>query len=197
MININFISSFNDYNDPWRAYLFKAQDVADLSQVSLGQEVTSIFYVGGSPFVPGTGTGTLLSFVYADGLDLYLDSAPGRTLIGFIILDSNGVLLQPNNLGKNDIDGQVEFVDSAPTVDEENEICFEKLVWNKQCIFAKDVLKFVNEISFGYFKPEALECLKNERRKLLILNAYDPRDIANDTTDYNNITYNTIKKLLK
>ena len=80
---------------------------------------------------------------------------------------------------------------------DENIECYKKLVWNKQCIFAKDVLKFVNEISFGYFKPEALECLKEERRKLLILNAYDPRDIANNTTDYNNITYNTIKKLLK
>jgi hypothetical protein len=197
MININFISSYNDYNDPWRAYLFKAQDVADLSQVSLGQEVELIVYVGGIPFVPGTGTGTLLSFVYADGLDLYLDSAPGRTLIGFIILDSDGVLLQPNNAGKDDIDGQIQFADSTLTVDEKNEICFDKLVWNKQCIFAKDVLKFVNEISFGYFKPEALECLKEERRKLLILNAYDPRDIENETTNYNVFTYKQIKKLLK
>ena len=50
--------------------------------------------------------------------------------------------------------------------------------------------------AFGYLKTDALECLKNEKRSLEILNCYDTRDIAGDTVLYNTLTYSQIKKLL-
>ena len=54
----------------------------------------------------------------------------------------------------------------------------------------------VLEISFGYLKTDAVECLKNEKRALEILNDYDTRDIEGDTVLYNTLTYTQIKKLL-
>lgn len=78
----------------------------------------------------------------------------------------------------------------------EVENCFKLIVWQKQCNFAKEVLNYINAIQFGSFCCDTLEELKNKRRALLILNCYDTRDIANDTTEYNVLTYNEIKKLL-
>jgi hypothetical protein len=188
------------YNSPWNVYLFKINDFAALSELVVGQEVTEITYLAAPPTEGGTGVGSILSFLYGSGgappFDLHLSPGPGRTLVGFIIIDSNGTLLQPDN-GTGGGRGFVTFGDSELTPDEKNKECFDKLVWDKQCTFAKDVLKFVNQISFGYFKPEALECLKNEKRALEILNAYDTRDIENETTNYNVFTYKQIKKLLK
>jgi len=197
MITVDYIPSVLSYNTPWNQYIFKASDPTDLLNLSIGQEISNITYVGGIPNESGSGSKTILSFLYENGIDLYLDPAPGRSLVGFIAIDGNNTLLIPNNGLKDTISGTVFFIDPTPTADEKNKECFDKLVWAKQCIFGKDVLKFVNEISFGYLKTDALECLKNEKRSLEILNCYDTRDIENDTTDYNIINYTTIKKLLQ
>ena len=78
-----------------------------------------------------------------------------------------------------------------------NKECFDILVWNKQCEFAQCVLSYLKNLEFsGIASCEQLEELKNKRRALLILNCYDTRDIANDTTDYNFLTYSEIQKLL-
>lgn len=74
--------------------------------------------------------------------------------------------------------------------------CFELSVWEKQCEFAKCVLKYLQALNFGNANCETLENLKLEKRTLEILNNYDSRDIPNDTMDYNNISYSDIKKLL-
>lgn len=187
------------YNSPWNVYLFKINDFAALSELVVGQEVTEITYLAAPPTEGGTGVGSILSLLYGSGgappFDLHLSPGSGRTLVGFIIIDSNGTLLQPDN-GTGGGRGFVTFGDSELTPDEKNKECFDKLVWDKQCTFAKDVLKYVNQVSFGYIKPEALECLKNEKRALEILNCYDTRDIEEETTNYNVFTYKQIKKLL-
>jgi len=184
------------YDLPWEPYVYKVSDVAILADLKAGQVITDITYLGGPATTPGTGGNIILSLVYNTGNagPLYLDNnGPFRTLMGVLIIDAAGTLLNPGN-GQR---GNITFKDLAVTADEKNKECFDKLVWAKQCIFGKDVLKFVNEISFGYLKTNALECLKNEKRSLEILNCYDTRDIENDTTDYNVINYTTIKKLLQ
>tara|TARA_S200002703_G_scaffold154618_1_gene157710 strand:+ start:3154 stop:3756 length:603 start_codon:yes stop_codon:yes gene_type:complete len=183
------------YDLPWEPYVYKISDAAVLADLKVGQIITSITYLGGPATTPGIGGNIILSLVYNTGTSgtLYLENSAGRTLMGILIIDAAGTLLNPGNGQRGDI----TFKDLAVTADEKNKECFDKLVWDKQCTFAKDVLKFVNEISFGYFKPDTLECLKNEKRALEILNAYDTRDIEEETTNYNVFTYKQIKKLLK
>ena len=74
--------------------------------------------------------------------------------------------------------------------------CYHLLVWQKQCQFGKEVLKYLQQLQFGMACCDALEELKNKRRALQILNCYDTRDIPNNTTEYNNITYDDIQYLL-
>ncbi len=183
------------YDLPWEPYVYKVSDAAILANLKVGQIITDITYLGGPATTPGTGGNIILSLVYNTGTSgtLYLENSAGRTLMGILIIDAANTLLNPGN-GQR---GNITFKDLAVTADEKNKECFDKLVWAKQCIFGKDVLKFVNEISFGYLKTDAVECLKNEKRALEILNDYDTRDIENDTTDYNVINYTTIKKLLQ
>ncbi len=86
----------------------------------------------------------------------------------------------------------------APCETEEDKIinCYKLAVWSKQCEYSKCVLEYVNNLIFGVEVCKLQESLKEQKRILEILNCYDPRDIANNTTNYNTITYNTIKKLL-
>ena len=74
--------------------------------------------------------------------------------------------------------------------------CYPILVWDKQCEFAKATLKYLQQMQFGIFCCESLDKLKNKRRALEILNCYDTRDIPNNTTEYNTLTYQQIKNLL-
>ena len=79
----------------------------------------------------------------------------------------------------------------------EVDTCYHLIVWQKQCEFAKEVAKYLRLLQFGVTCCNELEELKNKRRALLILNCYDTRDIPNDTTEYNTLTYSQIKDLLK
>lgn len=81
--------------------------------------------------------------------------------------------------------------DQEPTIE-----CYNLLVWKKQCEYSKSVLAYLKQLQFGTTCCEVLDELKNKRRVLNILNCYDPRDIKDDTTDYNCIEYSKIKKLL-
>lgn len=74
--------------------------------------------------------------------------------------------------------------------------CYPILVWDKQCEFAQATLKYLQQMQFGIFCCESLDKLKNKRRALEILNCYDTRDIPNNTTEYNTLTYQQIKNLL-
>ena len=188
------------YDLPWEPHVFKITDTTLLATLVAGQIVTDITYTAGVPIEAGIGGNKILSLVYNTGNagPLYLDNnGPFRTLMGVLIIDAAGTLLIPKVLLAGSGRGQITFKDLALSPDEKNKQCFDKLVWDKQCTFGKDVLKFVNEVSFGYLKTDAVDCLKNKKRALEILNCYDTRDIKNDTTDYNTITYTTIKKLLQ
>lgn len=182
------------YSLPWEPYVYKVSDAAVLADLKVGQIITSITYLGGPATTPGIGGNIILSLVYNTGTSgtLYLENSAGRTLMGILIIDAANTLLNPGNGQRGDI----IFNDPTLTTNEVNKECFDKLVWDKQCTFGKDVLKFVNEISFGYLKTDAVECLKNEKRALEILNDYDTRDIEGDTVLYNTLTYTQIKKLL-
>jgi hypothetical protein len=75
--------------------------------------------------------------------------------------------------------------------------CFDKLVWSKQCDFSQTALSYSKKLELGTVCCDDLENLKNHRRALLILNCYDTRDIPNNTTEYNSLTYSQIKELLE
>lgn len=75
-------------------------------------------------------------------------------------------------------------------------LCFFKLVWQEQCDFAQCVYNYVQLLQFGAAPCDALDELMNKRRALEILNCYDTRDIPNNTTEYNTLTYQQIKNLL-
>ena len=82
----------------------------------------------------------------------------------------------------------------CPLPEEDN--CYDLLVWDKQCEFAKCTSTYLNHLLFGSYDNKELENLKEQRRILEILNCYDSRDIEDNTTIYNNFTYSKIKKLL-
>lgn len=131
-------------------------------------------------------------------------------------LDSGGVWLLENTDNNTDIavllsnnncpfgnytileTNQTEMFVVQPCETEEDRIinCYKLTVWSKQCEYSKCVLEYVNNLIFGVEVCKLQESLKEQRRALEILNCYDPRDIANNTTNYNTITYSTIKKLL-
>ena len=194
VITLLYSAPSTSYAAPWNDYLFQTSS-PDLLNLVVGQGVTNITYIAAPPTQAGTGVGVILSFLYGIGANLYLTNVAGSTLRGFIVIDSDGTLLIPDN-GTGGGRGYVTFADTVLTTNEVNKECFDKLVWDKQCTFGKDVLEFVNQISFGYLKSDALECLKNKKRALEILNCYDTRDIAADTVLYNTLTYSQIKKLL-
>jgi len=68
---------------------------------------------------------------------------------------------------------------------------------DKECAYSKDVLSYLNRILYGYIDSTSkIEALKNKRRVAKILTSYDLRDVTNNTTIYNSLTYSQIKKLL-
>jgi hypothetical protein len=175
---------------PWNVYTVGLNDLADPSSLYIGQSLT-IFTHDNPLDTPGVGYYTVGSIVYLSGTTVYHEPGPGRIFVGVVLVDANGTIMIP---GINQ--GYICF-EPAPvnplTPDEE---CFNILVWNKQCEFAQCVLKYLRMLEFGVNSCTMLEDLKNKRRALKILNCYDTRDIENNTTEYNTITYSEIKKLL-
>jgi len=175
---------------PWDIYTFGLTDFLAYDTLYVGQSVASL--VATNPYFPGVGYYTIGAIIYVSGSTIYHEPGPGRTFVGVVIIDANGEILIPGNNT-----GTICFAPAPEdnlTADQE---CFDILVWNKQCEFAQCVLKYLNNLQFGIDSCKELENLKNKRRALLLLNCYDTRDIANNTTDYNFLTYNQIKKLLK
>lgn len=172
---------------PWSTYVFKL-DTITYTSLTVGQPI--YFLSSDTPFAdPGTGYYTIGSLVFGIGATIYSEPGPGRDFYGIVIIDSNGDILLP---GTNT--GYICFSEPVPV--NETEECFNILVWNKQCEFAQCVLKYIQALKFGNVSCEALENLKNQHRALEILNCYDTRDIPNNTTDYNTLSYSQIKKLL-
>jgi len=180
---------------PWTHYVYTIADATKLADLKVGQSVTSITYTNPAA-TPGIGGNRIVALAYKNaGNNIVFADAPGYTLVGILIRDAASTVLKPYNAGGNS--GNIVFNDPTLSTDEINKQCFDKVVWNKQCEYSKDVLAYLNRILFGYISSSSkIESLKNKKRVLEILHAYDTRDIAGDTTTYNTLTYTQIKKLL-
>lgn len=180
-----------NYLFPYSLYLFYLD--TDFSGLYIGQPV-SYFQSQTGLTVSGNGQYYIASILYEANNQIYSTYTPGANPIGVILQDSEGLLIWPGGSNAGNICFQLE---NYTTTDEANKECFDKLVWQKQCEFSKQVLSYLKKIQYGDFTCcDDLENLKNQRRILEILNCYDTRDIAYNTTDYNTLTYSQIKKLL-
>jgi hypothetical protein len=181
---------FSTYLLPYNFYLLYLD--MDLTSLYVGQPV-SYFQHNSGLTVSGTGQYFIASILYVFNNQIFSTYTPGAEPLGIILQDSEGVLMWPSP----DNGGHICFQpENYTTTEETNQECFDKLVWEKQCEFAQCILNYLQQLQFGVAPCDTLDNLKNQRRALEILNCYDTRDIANNTTDYNNFTYNQIKKLL-
>ena len=105
-----------------------------------------------------------------------------------------------NELSASDfIDVKWETIDISnySNYTDDEEVCFKLAVWSLQCKFGKLVKKYFDGLNYGVTSQCTLEKLLDFKRGLEVLNRYDPRDIEDDTTDYNEITYSKILKILE
>jgi hypothetical protein len=94
------------------------------------------------------------------------------------------------------IDGQIDISD-FPDAYKDPAVCFKLKLWSLQCKFARLVDKYFKESAYSVKPQCSIEELLTFKRGLEVLNAYDPRDIEEDTTDYNFISYSEILKILQ
>jgi hypothetical protein len=178
---------------PWKKLVFFSDREA-LRELKVGDILASFL---SKNYPEGVGPGKIGAILYVqggkeDGPIYTTEYSSLRSPIGFILIDESGEFILPI-LGAT---GEASFwIELTEDVDADV-ACFIKLVWEKQCEFAQCVQSYLTNMQFGSFSCEALEMLKNKRRALEILNCYDVRDIPNNTTDYNVLTYTQIKKLL-
>ena len=86
---------------------------------------------------------------------------------------------------------------SYSTYTDDVQVCYKLSVWSLQCEFAKLVNTYVNHLIYGIPQPCELDDLKTFKYGLQVLNNYNPKDINEDTTTYNDIEYSTILKILR
>lgn len=188
-------NTFPGWFTPWNFYTLVLTN-ADYNNFYVGQIVYNLDSI--NPFTtPGSGILTVASLIFVTPTNVvYHEPIYGAQFFGIVLKDEFGNLVSPglSNDGYICLEPPAEPID--PTQDEINKECFDILVWNKQCEFSKCVLSFLNKLQLGIYNCEEFEKLKNTKRVLEILNCYDTRDIENNTTVYNNLTYSQIKKLL-
>lgn len=181
--------------DPWLQYVIVVPN-STLELLSVGTYIQSFSEDMGSPITNDITPLKVAALVYKDNVsdDIYTIDGAGRTLIGFLITDANDNLLtlDPNEL----YEGPICFYIQSNIEEIESINCYQKLVWNKQKNFSVCVEKYLNQLNFGMVCCSMLEELKMKRRILQVLNRYDVRDIPDDTTDYNKMSYCKVNKLL-
>jgi hypothetical protein len=143
---------------------------------------------------------TVAALVYKDDSNntMYTENGGNRTLIGCLLIDFNNNLLKFFDYDDFPVinTGSICLLVPDNVEDVEKIEDFKCRVWKLQCKFASCVSKYLTNLEYGINKYNTLEDLKDQKRLLEILNCYDTRDILEDTTDYNNIEYSEIKKLL-
>lgn len=185
----------------WDPYIF-AFTYYDPTQLSVGDPISIL-----QSDVPATSTlgATIAFLVYQDVNTptlFYLEPGIDRDFIGAMLYGPTGLLLPTNYNGSTSAPnyGYLCLYKSSsistPTQQEIDEECYNILVWDKQCEFGKNVHHYLLKLKFGIQTCEELECLKNQRRALKILNCYDTRDLGSIIPEYNALPYSTIKKLL-
>ena len=183
--------------DPWQYLLFSIGSLPSFA--GPGTEIAS--FSSENPILLSPLGVTIGALVYQDNSDptiTYTVNGANRSFIGIILIDSFGNYISPTSYGDYEDNSGFICFQNIPvlTTNEINQECFDILVWNKQCEFAQCVLKYLQQLQFGVADCNTLDNLKNQRRALEILNCYDTRDIADNTTIYNMLTYSQIKKLL-
>ena len=179
---------------PWNPYVLVIAGTTE-ADFYVGQVITTI--TSTNPFTtPGSGQLTVATLIFVGNNTVYNEPIYGATFFGIVLKDEFGNLVAPglNNDGNICLEDPID--PPVPSEDETNQECFDILVWNKQCEFSKCVLKFLKRLELGMYDCEEFNRLKNTKRALEVLNCYDTRDIENNTTDYNTLTYSQIKKLL-
>jgi len=182
----------------WDPYIF-AFGYNDPTQLYVGASVTILH-----SDEPTTNTlGATVAFLVYQDINtptlFYLEPGIDRDFIGAMLYDSNGVLLPTNYNGSISAPNYGYIclsIYTPPTQQAIDEECYNILVWDKQCEFGKNVYHYLLKLKFGIQTCEELECLKNQRRALKILNCYDTRDLGTIVPQYNALSYSTIKKLL-
>lgn len=96
----------------------------------------------------------------------------------------------PNDWGHIDISGYSEYLD-------DEEVCFKLAVWSLQCKFATLVQEYFYQIEYGISTNCTLDNLLLYKWGLEVLNNYNPRDIAENTTEYNAMSYSDILTILQ
>ena len=177
--------------EPWQSHVITFPDLSDSSAFYLGQDITFFSSNAGLGY-SGTGVYSVGSILYTDGTNIFTENSAARYFYGIVLIDSNGALILPGD----DNFGYLCVTPSYQSPEEITKECFDILVWNKQCEFGKCVLNYVKLLRFGIAPCDMLDDLINKKRALEILNCYDTRDIENNTTDYNTLSYSKIKKLL-
>jgi hypothetical protein len=178
---------------PWNAYTFILPDFPNPESLYPGQPISELYF-SNPPAQGGTGEYKVGTLVYLLGTTVYNSYVVGSEFIGVLIIDSAGTIIIPSSIVLNS--GYVCFIEKENTDNIDN---YNKCLVDAQCEFAKCTLKYLQMLQFGAINSgscKELEILKNKKRTLEILNCYDPRDIENNTTEYNNISYSEIKKLL-
>lgn len=96
----------------------------------------------------------------------------------------------PNNWGHIDISTYTTYTD-------DEEVCFKLAVWSLQCKFADLVQEYFYQLEYGTGSECTLDSLLIFKWGLEVLNRYNPRDIVDNTTDYNSISYSEILAILQ
>lgn len=175
--------------------MYMTLDYQVLARLKVGDIVTSLSVTPPTPTPPyfiaaifycNVGTTDLSTMTFTP--------ATGKEAVGIVLAGADGtpVIL---NLSINPIMCvdlvKKEYLELQAEVE-----CYPTKVYAKQCQFAKDVFAYITKLKYGIQEPECFEKLKEERRKLFILACYDTRDIIEQGTVYNTITYDQIKQLL-
>lgn len=165
-----------------------------------GQIISNVTFDNGTPVFGGTGVYHIAAVLYSNSTYSAFSTTQSTiysNFIGIIVMDSNNDYILPVNTEETYNQGTICLAYTIPPTEEEIQIeCYKKAVWSKQCQYSALVDEYRQAMIFGSVCCDMLENLKQQRRILHILNCYDTRDIFNDTTLYNNLTYTQIQQLL-
>jgi hypothetical protein len=165
-----------------------------------GQTINEVTFENGTPEFEGTEVYHIAALLYTNSSETAYSTTQSTiysVFVGIIVMDSNNDYVLPIATGETENNGGICFAYAVPPTEEEIQIeCYKKAVWSKQCQYSTAVDKYRQAMIFGSVCCNMLENLKQQRRILNILNCYDTRDLYNNTTLYNTLTYTQIQQLL-
>jgi hypothetical protein len=166
----------------------------------VGQVITNVTFENGTPEFEGTEVYHIAALLYTNSGETAYSTTQSTiysVFVGIIVMDSNNDYVLPIATGETENNGGICFAYAVPPTEEELQIeCYKKAVWSKQCQYSTAVDKYRQAMIFGSVCCNMLENLKQQHRILNILNCYDTRDLYNNTTLYNTLTYTQIQQLL-